>query len=93
MRNNLPKKIRNNECGIVNLDAKEGPGTHWVAYVKRKNNVIYFDSYGNMTAPIELINYFDSVAKSNIKYNYDALQTYYSYNCGQLCIKFLYNYC
>lgn len=34
MRDDLPLKIRKNECGIVNLDISSGPGTHWTAYVK-----------------------------------------------------------
>jgi len=30
------------KIGIVNLD--NAKGTHWVAYAKRDNHVIYFDS-------------------------------------------------
>ena len=30
-RDRLPKKIRK-ECGIINLDDIQGPGTHWVCY-------------------------------------------------------------
>ena len=35
-------------------------GTHWVCYFKRKNKVNYFDNFGNLRPPIELINYFYS---------------------------------
>jgi hypothetical protein len=32
MRNGLPKRIKSKETGIINLDDKNGPGTHWTAY-------------------------------------------------------------
>jgi len=49
MRNALPiSDARRNESGIVNLDDVRGSGTHWVAYAKRDNHVIYFDSFGNL---------------------------------------------
>ncbi|KAJ8939269.1 hypothetical protein NQ318_015227 [Aromia moschata] len=43
------------ECAIINLDSTEGPGTHWVAYKKHGDNVLYFDSFGALKPPIELI--------------------------------------
>lgn len=49
MRDSLPRTLpRKYESGIVNLDSTKGPGTHWVAYKKRGNNVKYFDSFGNL---------------------------------------------
>lgn len=88
MRNNLPRgAAKQNECGIVNLDNMQGSGTHWVAYKKQNRYVEYFDSFGNLPPPKELIDYLGS----NIKYNYNAYQSYDSYNCGHLCLKFLYN--
>lgn len=91
MRNNLPNKIRKNEKGIINLDNKEGPGTHWTAYKKQMDHVIYFDSYGNLRPPLEAINYFNSNNTCNIFYNHKIYQTSNSYNCGHLCLLFLYN--
>jgi len=43
-----------NESGTVNLDDARGSGTHWVAYAKRDNHVIYFDSFGNLRPLKEL---------------------------------------
>ena len=37
-RDGLPKKIRK-ECGIINLDDIQGPGTHWVCY-RNINNLV-----------------------------------------------------
>ena len=94
MRDELPSKIGENECGIINLDISSGPGTHWTAYVKNNNYIIYFDSYGNLRPPNKVINYFYSDGSLNkIKYNHDQIQKYNSSNCGQLCLKFLYNEC
>jgi len=57
MRDALPiSGARRNESGIVNLD--DAVGTHWVAYAKRNNRVIYFDSFGNLRPPKELVRYF-----------------------------------
>ena len=90
MRNELPKKgPRKNETAIVNLDDKNGPGTHWVAYKKKNRDVVYFDSFGNLKPPRELINYFG--VGSNILYNHEQYQKYNTINCGHLCLQFLSN--
>lgn len=87
MRDTLPKKPWKNECGVVNLDENIGPGTHWVAYRKVREKVIYFDSFGNLPPPKELVNYFKNY---EVYYNYSSFQTYNTTYCGQLCIQFLY---
>jgi len=53
------------ESDIVNLDAT-GPVTHWVAYAKRNNRVVYFDSFGNRWLPKE--QYFEN-GVTMIEYN------------------------
>ena len=92
MRNELPLKIYSKECGIINMDDSNGPGTHWTAYVKKKQQILYFDSMGKLKPPKEVVTYFHSNGGSNnkIKYNNDRVQKYNSINCGHLCLKFLY---
>lgn len=87
MRNNLPLKPHRNESAIINLDDKQGPGTHWVCYRKRGLKVHYFDSYGNLQPPLELSRYFRGC---EIYYNYDNEQDYNTNICGHLCLRFLY---
>lgn len=88
MRDNLPKgKIWDYECGIINLDNKSGPGTHWVAYYKNLKNIKYFDSVGNLHPPIEVVKYLGN----KLIYNYNRYQKFNTYNCGHLCLTFLYN--
>lgn len=90
MRNSLPSKINFNESGVVNLDSKENMGTHWTCYKKAGRIINYFDSFGNLKPPRELIRYFRSDNKNNIiNYNYTRKQKFNSVNCGQLCMNFI----
>ena len=92
MRDALPKKIRENESGVINLDDSEGEGTHWTAYLKKKKYVYYFDSIGRLKPPLELIQYFRSRGSDIIiLYNFDNFQSFDSHNCGQLALRFLFN--
>lgn len=87
MRDTLPSHPRKYECAIINLDSVRGPGTHWVAYKKRGNFVVYFDSFGALKPPIELVKYLN---KCVIKYNFNPYQKFDTVNCGHLCLEFLY---
>lgn len=87
MRDNLPRFPRRQECAIINLDSIYGSGTHWTAYYKHFNDVYYFDSYGNLPPPLELIQYFGN--RDHIYYNTNNYQKFDSTICGQLCIMFL----
>ena len=87
MRNALPKNgPRKNESAIVNLDDKDGPGTHWVAYKKNGNSAIYFDSFGNLRPPEDLVKY---LGIEKIRYNHERFQEFDTFICGHLCLKFL----
>lgn len=89
MRNDLPTQSFDCECAVVNLDDVNGSGTHWVAYYKKNQYVYYFDSFGNLRPPLELINYLGSM--TTIVYNYKKYQNYNTVICGHLCIQFLYH--
>lgn len=87
MRDTLPNKPRLYESAIINLDSIQGEGTHWVCYKKRGNNVLYYDSFGNLRPPTELIEYWGPSV--NIKYNSQRQQDFDSVLCGHLCLEFL----
>lgn len=94
MRDTLPKSgPQRIESAIVNLDSIRGSGTHWVAYKKRGRVVEYYDSYGDLAPPRELLQYFNGRLKPpstiKIKYNYERHQDYNTVWCGHLCLKFL----
>lgn len=89
MRNSLPQSPpHHRECAIVNLDLSTNSGTHWVAYRKNGRLVDYFDSFGNLKPPKELVQYLGKNIK--ILYNSDRYQNYNQTNCGRLCLDFLY---
>lgn len=87
MRNQLPSKMWDCETGIVNLDNANGTGTHWVCYKKLLDTVFYFDSFGNLPPPKELVQYFGNVP--HIVFNYDRRQLEDTSVCGHLCLEFL----
>lgn len=89
MRDNLPKKPLKNECAVVNLDSIRGPGTHWVCYRKIGKNVYYFDSFGNLRPPLELMSYFNRSGNVKVTYNHARFQKFNTTNCGHLCLEFL----
>lgn len=86
MRDDLPKKPWKNECAIVNLDDSTGNGTHWVCFRKKNDEILYFDSYGDLPPPEEIVKYFKGF---QIQYNYTPYQKNNQWNCGHLCLEFL----
>ena len=80
-------KPRRNECVIVNLDRSAGPGTHWIAFCKRGTETLYYDSFGDLPPPKEIVQYIGG--SSSIKYNFEPEQKYNASICGKRCIEFL----
>ena len=72
------------EMGIVNLDNKEGDGTHHCCWSKDNDNKIYFDAFG-VQPPLEIVNYL----KSPILYNTFQIQQYNDTNCSEWCLHVL----
>ena len=79
----MPKRT-GKECGIVNLDSIQGPGTHWVCYRNLDNSVEYFDPFG-LIMPHEVYHYLTSSGKRLI-YFHDELQNRDSVLCGYWCL-------
>lgn len=75
---------------ILNLDSvKNGNGgSHWVAFVKKGDLIIYCDSYG-MPPPQNQINLFEQHGLRCYS-NTVQIQDYKSTLCGYYCILFLY---
>ena len=85
-RDNLPMKIKNKECGIINLDDTIGAGTHWVCY---RNDEIseYFDPFG-LTLPKEVEKYLNTSGLP-LFYSPDEIQERNSVLCGYWCLYYL----
>ena len=86
-RDRLPKKIRK-ECGIINLDDIQGPGTHWVCYRNIGSLVEYFDPFG-LIMPNEALEYFQTSGK-RIVYSMDEIQNRNTVLCGYWCLYYLF---
>ena len=43
MRDTLPEHPKSIECGIVNFNTHNRPGSQWVCYQRNKDHRIYFD--------------------------------------------------
>ena len=88
------KKPKRPECGIVNLDRSDGPGTHWTAYrILENGNALYYDSFGDLPPPAEITRYIlrsrGSSTTTTIGYNYDREQNFNSSICGKRCLEWL----
>ena len=87
MRDELKNlKPCNTECGILNLNLSNEPGSHWVCWFKNSNNKYYFNSFG-LPPPKELVDYLGSP----ILYSTFQLQEMNDQNCGKWCLIVLKN--
>ena len=62
-RKNLPKRIKD-EAYVINLDEYADVGTHWIALFCKKNQIVYFDSFGVEYIPEEIKEF---IGNKNIK--------------------------
>ena len=62
-KNNLPKKLKDGAY-VINVDEYADAGTHWIALFCSRNEIVYFDSFGDEHIPEEIKEF---VANKNIK--------------------------
>lgn len=97
MRNELPRRPKKDEMGILNLDDNDdlsdrygtstGEGTHWTCWYKRGPKKYYFDSFG-LQPPKEILEYLGA-----LDYNIAQIQTRGTVICGHLCLTVLKRLC
>ena len=95
LRDQLPSKPHQLECGIINLDdfADNPPGnngSHWCAWFIKNNENYYFDSFG-LKPPLELIDYLGNNL-DEINFNSFQFQKPGTVICGHLCLYILSQY-
>ena len=83
-RNNLP--YLKHGAYFINLDHSENTETHWVVIFVKKNEVIYFDSFGLEYIPKEIMK---RIGNKNIKRSIFRIQDNNSIMCGYFCILFI----
>ena len=79
---------------IINLDKYVDVGTHWIALFCKKNETVYFDSFGVEHIPEEIKEFVGRPSSSasqnkNIKANIFRLQENNSIMRGYFCIGFM----
>ena len=79
-RDNLPKKIKDGAY-VIDLDEYENIGTHWIALFYKKNEIVYFDSFGVENIPGEIKKF---IGHRKIKANIFRVQANNSVMCGFL---------
>jgi hypothetical protein len=86
-KENLPKKPWKKELMVYNLDSCKNSGTHWTAIAcSDGNNYYYYDPFGNLRPSLEIERYLRG---KKVFYNFQQDQSFNTYNCGQLVLKFL----
>ena len=73
---------------IINLQNHDEGGSHWTAFIKDKNNIYYYDSFG-VVPPQNLYDIF-KLDSHNIYYNTSDDQNFDSTSCGWWSISFIY---
>ena len=71
---------------IINLDHSKNTGTHWVAIFVKKDEVIYFDSFGVEYISKEIM---ERIKNKNIKTSIFRIQDNNSIMCCYSCILFI----
>ena len=88
-RNNLFKKIKDGAY-IINLDEYSNVGTHWIALFCKKNEIVYFDSFGVDYIPEEIKEFIEEFpGNKNIKANIFRIKENNSGMCGYFCVGFI----
>ena len=83
-RDNLPKKIKDGAY-VINFDEYADTGIHWIALFCKKNEIIYFDSFGVEHIPEEIKKF---IGNKNINANIFRVEANNSIMCGYFCIGF-----
>ena len=77
---------------IINLDAHNKPGSHWVAlYITNNGNAVYFDSFG--APPFKPIHSFILRNSHTLVFNSMVIQSFTTQTCGLYCIYFIKRMC
>ena len=84
-RDNFQKTIKDGAY-VINFDEYADTGTHWIAFFCKKDEIIYFDSFGVEHIPEEIK---ELIRNKNIKANIFRVQANNSVICGYFGIGFI----
>ena len=75
-------------CYIINLQNHDEGGSHWTAFIKDKNDIYYYDSFG-VVPPQNLYDIF-IIDSNSLYYNTSDDQNFDATSCGWWSIAYLY---
>ena len=81
-RDNLSEKIKD-AAYVKNLDEYADVGTHWITLSCKKNEIVYFDSFGVEHVPEEITKF---IGNKNIKTNISGRPANNSVMCGSFAL-------
>lgn len=74
----------------MNFNKENEIGSHWVSLALDGAACYYYDAYGSLPPPFEILDYLgDSI---DLYYNAKRYQDYGTTICGHLCLRFLYDF-
>ena len=88
MKDELQNSDLKQGCYIINLQNHDEDGSHWTAFIKDKNDIYYYDSFG-VVPPQNLYDIF-IIDSTSLYYNTSDDQNFDSTSCGWWSISFLY---
>jgi hypothetical protein len=88
MKDELQNSDLKQGCYIINLQNHDENGSHWTAFIKDKNDIYYYDSFG-VVPPQNLYDIF-IIDSTSLYYNTSDDQNFDSTSCGWWSIAFLY---
>ena len=84
-RDTLPKKIKD-RVYVINLDEYADVGTHWIALLCKRSEIVYFNSFGVEHVPEKNKEFIEN---KNTKANIFRVQANNSIMCSYFCIGFI----
>ena len=88
--NTIPLKKKKDRAYIINLDEYANVASHWIALFCKKNEIVYFHSFGVEYIPEEIKEFIEEFpGNKNIKTNIFRVQEDNSIMCGYFCIRFI----
>ena len=81
--------VNRDESYICNLSNSNFKGSHFVAIQIKKNEVIFFDSYGLQCTNKDILQKLSDIGFNEITYCSKCVQSLFSEFCGFFCLAFL----
>jgi len=81
--------LKHRQSLIINLSKSKERGSHFIAFKKINNDLLYFDSLCTFILPLEVRDFISNQKDINLIYNKKPIQHIESTYCGYYCIGFI----